>query len=308
MTEETAAEKPAAEEPGAAAPEAAPTLGERLDSQARVLAARRLQPLAWAGPLRLAAERALARAEPLAGRYERIEQAPPEDGQGFPAPVPAVLPARVPVATPASPPAGVSGGRTAPAGRPLPGELRGRLRAVAGPAADLLRIHDGPEADALARSHRAEAVTIGRDIHFRSGRYRPQERDGFALLAHEATHVMALLRPGAAWRRATGAGQQEEEREALAVERAVLRSGGTPGTPGRSTAVPDARPRPGAPRTGTPSRPSRTHPTLRRAPPPRRPPVRHRCAPPRTATCPHRNLTHRRHRCPNSTSPRCAAT
>src|SRR5207244_5047793 len=45
---------------------------------------------------------------------------------------------------------------------------------------------------------------------------------GFALLAHEATHVLQAMRPSTAWRRTTAVGIQEEEQEASAQERTVL--------------------------------------------------------------------------------------
>src|SRR5262249_50731882 len=44
---------------------------------------------------------------------------------------------------------------------------------------------------------------------------------GYALLAHEAAHVLQAMTPNAAWRRATQAGADEEEHEAAAVERAA---------------------------------------------------------------------------------------
>ncbi|MEU6885640.1 DUF4157 domain-containing protein [Streptomyces viridosporus] len=104
----------------------------------------------------------------------------------------------------------------------LPAAARARLRTAVGPAAETMRVHHDERADKLARDLRADAVTLGRDVYFRRGRLRPQDARGFALLIHEATHVMALLRPGASWRRATGAGTCAEEAEALANERAAV--------------------------------------------------------------------------------------
>ena len=105
-------------------------------------------------------------------------------------------------------------------GRPLPPTARSRLRPLAGPAVDVMRVHDGPASDALARSAGADAVTVGRDVHMRQGRYAPHRDRGLALLAHEATHVAAALDPGPGWTRATG--QDEEERRARHLERLVL--------------------------------------------------------------------------------------
>ncbi|MER7119258.1 eCIS core domain-containing protein, partial [Streptomyces goshikiensis] len=149
--------------------------------------------------------------------------------------------------SPAPPPRPPSAAPDGPRGDVLPAATRARLRGAVGPAADALRVHQDEPADALARARRADAVTVGRDVYFRRGRLRPQEERGFGLLVHEATHVLALMRPGAAWHRATGAGARAEEAEALAAERAAApgafpQTGGPlPGPSARSGAVP-ARP------------------------------------------------------------------
>jgi hypothetical protein len=53
-----------------------------------------------------------------------------------------------------------------------------------------VRVHDGPHADAAARSIDARAFTVGRDVVFRAGAYAPASVDGRRLLAHELTHVV----------------------------------------------------------------------------------------------------------------------
>lgn len=61
-----------------------------------------------------------------------------------------------------------------------------------------VRIHGGVEADASARSLHARAFTLGNDIWFAQGEYRPGSRDGRRLLAHELTHTIQqsqLARP-----------------------------------------------------------------------------------------------------------------
>jgi hypothetical protein len=99
----------------------------------------------------------------------------------------------------------------------------GRLSDLVSPAATAaLRLHEGPAADDHVRSHAAQAVTVGHDISFPQGHLQPQEDAGFALLAHEAAHVMQYLLPNPAWRRATQAGIAEQEREAAAVEQNAL--------------------------------------------------------------------------------------
>ena len=52
-----------------------------------------------------------------------------------------------------------------------------------------VRVHTGPEADAAARSIDAAAFTLGSDVAFASGNYRPGTERGRRLLAHELTHV-----------------------------------------------------------------------------------------------------------------------
>ncbi|WP_406102671.1 DUF4157 domain-containing protein [Streptomyces sp. NBC_01003] len=229
-----------------------PTLGERLDAQGRRLTVQLLTTLPWAGPLRVFIDHASGLVV-CAGRFDRIERDAdrpprltatavrrrprPDVGSspgGPPTPVPPGLPlpeapaARRPtfghVRRDGRGPAWRPPASSVPpyAGDPLPAAVRSRLRATVGPAADAMRVHHDDESGALAREQRADAVTVGRDVYFRHGRLRPAEQSGFGLLVHEATHVLALLRPGASWHRATGAGARAEEAEALANERAAI--------------------------------------------------------------------------------------
>jgi hypothetical protein len=94
----------------------------------------------------------------------------------------------------------------------------------------------------MARVHRADAVTVGPDVFFRQGQFRPREPRGFGLLVHEATHVLELLRPGATWRRATGGGVHKEEETALARERAAVSRLALAGGHGRMETGPLSRP------------------------------------------------------------------
>jgi hypothetical protein len=52
-----------------------------------------------------------------------------------------------------------------------------------------VRIHTGQAADATARRFNADAVSFGRDIMFRAGRFAPDNATGLNLLGHELTHV-----------------------------------------------------------------------------------------------------------------------
>jgi hypothetical protein len=107
-------------------------------------------------------------------------------------------------------------------GQPLPSSIKQQLQSFVGPGTETIRIHDDGESDALAQASRADAVTLGSHIFFRQGRFRPQEDEGFALLTHEALHVVRVMQSGTAWRRATQAGIQEEEQEASAIESQAL--------------------------------------------------------------------------------------
>jgi hypothetical protein len=53
-----------------------------------------------------------------------------------------------------------------------------------------VRVHADPLAAAAARSVRARAFTVGRDIVFAADRFAPGTREGQRLLAHELTHVV----------------------------------------------------------------------------------------------------------------------
>jgi hypothetical protein len=253
------------------------TLGERLDEAGRRLSVRHLPAYPWAGGL----GRVLARARSLTGqfdgRFERVEW--PPDGRDLTASATRWA-ARRGAAGTAPGPAGVPGlpvaadGARAGEGRPLPADVRARLRARVGPGADALRVHDDGAADALARAHRADAVTVGRDVYFRGGRYRPRQDGGFALLAHEATHVLALLHPAVAWRRATDGGVADEERSALAAERAVRggldpragAGGGQAHAPAAERAVPGGLESHGGAGTRPPSTPAKGGAPPRQAP------------------------------------------
>ena len=53
----------------------------------------------------------------------------------------------------------------------------------------MVRIHTGPVAAAAAKSLKADAFTIGKDIYFADKKYDPTTPKGLGLIAHEATHV-----------------------------------------------------------------------------------------------------------------------
>lgn len=54
---------------------------------------------------------------------------------------------------------------------------------------DEATIHIGMNADEYTRSFNAFALTIGADIFFRNGAFKPETEEGRSLLAHELTHI-----------------------------------------------------------------------------------------------------------------------
>ena len=75
-------------------------------------------------------------------------------------------------------------------GRPLDGAIRAEMEPALGQDFGNVRVHTGPEADALNREVQAEAFTTGSDMFFREGNYVPDTQEGKELLAHELTHVV----------------------------------------------------------------------------------------------------------------------
>lgn len=75
-------------------------------------------------------------------------------------------------------------------GSPLSRQSKEKFEGGLGCDLSKVSIHDGPQHDYLARSINARAFTVGSDIFFGEGHYRPGTRDGDRLLAHELTHVV----------------------------------------------------------------------------------------------------------------------
>ena len=75
-------------------------------------------------------------------------------------------------------------------GRPLEGALSEQLQPALGESLHDVRVHTDEGAAALARAVSARAFTVGSDIFFAPGEYRPASRDGRELIAHEVAHVI----------------------------------------------------------------------------------------------------------------------
>jgi hypothetical protein len=93
-------------------------------------------------------------------------------------------------------------------GRPLGTPLREAMEPQFGVDLASVRIHDGPEADAAARSIDALAFTLGPNIAFAAGRFAPDTDAGLHLLGHELAHVAQQggAAPGMAYRQAAAGG------------------------------------------------------------------------------------------------------
>ncbi len=74
-------------------------------------------------------------------------------------------------------------------GRPLEPETRGQMEARMGHDFGQVRVHTDAHAAGLARQVRARAFTVGPDVAFAPGQYRPDSAVGQELLAHELAHV-----------------------------------------------------------------------------------------------------------------------
>lgn len=79
-------------------------------------------------------------------------------------------------------------------GRRLPDDLRAEFEREFGRDLGDVRLHTGRRADEAARSIGAEAYTVGRDVAFAAGNYRPETERGRRLLAHELAHVIQQRR------------------------------------------------------------------------------------------------------------------
>lgn len=80
-------------------------------------------------------------------------------------------------------------GRKAGGGAPLPTETRNRMEGAFGTSLGPVRIHDDAESARLNRMVSARAFTLGKDIFFGAGEYRPGHPEGDRVLAHELAHT-----------------------------------------------------------------------------------------------------------------------
>jgi Domain of unknown function (DUF4157) len=74
-------------------------------------------------------------------------------------------------------------------GRPLERSVASALAPTMG-SVDDVRIHTDDGAAALARAVSARAFTVGSDVYFGRGQYKPGTADGNQLIAHEVAHTV----------------------------------------------------------------------------------------------------------------------
>src|SRR6185295_14072166 len=75
-------------------------------------------------------------------------------------------------------------------GEPLSPSLRSYFEPRFGSDLSGVRLHASGEAAEAAREVRARAFTVGRDVAFGAGEYRPESAEGKRLLAHELAHTV----------------------------------------------------------------------------------------------------------------------
>lgn len=75
-------------------------------------------------------------------------------------------------------------------GAPLPAEARTRFETSLGTDLSPVRLHTGAASATAASQLGARAFTVGPDIHFAAGQYRPSDLFGSHLLAHEVAHTV----------------------------------------------------------------------------------------------------------------------
>jgi hypothetical protein len=100
-------------------------------------------------------------------------------------------------------------------GSPLPDWLRSRFETQLGDDLSGVRVHTGASADANARDIGARAYTVGGDVAFAAGEYRPDTPAGLGLLAHELTHVVQQRRGATLVQRGPGGVETTEVSPAI---------------------------------------------------------------------------------------------
>ena len=106
-------------------------------------------------------------------------------------------------------------------GRQLDAGVARHLEPSLGESLGDVRVHTGEAASALARAVSARAFTVGSDIFFGAGEYRPGSPGGNELIAHEVAHTIQQRGAPASGPLLVSEPGDALEREAEAVARDV---------------------------------------------------------------------------------------
>ncbi|HUH98340.1 MAG TPA: DUF4157 domain-containing protein [Anaerolineales bacterium] len=120
-------------------------------------------------------------------------------------------------------------------GRPLDAKTRALFEPRFGMDFSSVRLHTDQKAARSALAVNALAYTVGRDIVFGEGQYRPSAAHGRELLAHELTHVVQQRTSADGPPVGIGSAHGKHESEAEAVSRQIMKSEDGPST-GRAEA------------------------------------------------------------------------
>jgi hypothetical protein len=81
-------------------------------------------------------------------------------------------------------------------GSPLPATIRKQMEPKLGADLGGVRVHTGGQSADAAKGFGARAFTVGEDVHFNAGEFKPGTKEGDKLLAHELTHVVQGQKSG----------------------------------------------------------------------------------------------------------------
>lgn len=133
-------------------------------------------------------------------------------------------------------------------GRPLESGTRAAMESSLGHDFSGVRVHDDAGAADAAQALQSRAFTVGRDVFFNAGQYRPHTRGGRELIAHELTHTVQQAGGGPARRKVqrstppgTATTSPTEEDQTAAPPSTVFTSTRLPGGGIDTTDVGDTR-------------------------------------------------------------------
>jgi hypothetical protein len=81
-------------------------------------------------------------------------------------------------------------------GSALPGDLKAKMEGQLGADLSGVKIHTGGASAQAADGLGARAFTVGQDVHFGGGEFKPGTKEGDRLIAHELTHTVQGARSG----------------------------------------------------------------------------------------------------------------